>query len=109
MRDRSKFHPSLYMQSYLLGVQTLAIGKRSRNGVTTLTQKSIGEVLQDVREHAPEFDLAVSMGRVRAILSKLLDHFQGQSVTDQDRFKLRVTAKGEVLVTSLPSSSNLAV
>lgn len=96
------------MQSYLLGVQTVTIGERSSgNDVTALTQKSTDEFLQDVRKYAPEFDPAVNLGRVHAILSRLLYHFprKWQPVTDQDRFELRVTAKGRVLVTSLPSSS----
>ena len=103
--------PRWYMQSYLLGVSTLAVGYRNfRNHVFNVRRKPIEEVLRDAQKYVPEFDPAVSLGRAHAILSALLEHFRslGQSISAQDRFELRVDASGDAWVTSLTSSSNLA-
>jgi len=103
--------PRWYMQSYLLGVPTLAVGFRDfRNNVFNVKRKLIEEVLRDAQKYVPEFDPAVSLGRAHAILSALLEHFRslGQSISAQDKFELRVDANGDAWVTSLTNSANLA-
>ena len=106
---RTELFPRWYIQSYLLGVPELAVGYRNfRNHVFAITRKPINEVLRDARQCAPEFDPAVSMGRVHTILSALLDHFRslGPSVSAQDRFELHVDANGDAWVTSPKNPSN---
>jgi len=99
-----------YLQSYLLGVPTLAIGYRNyREQVYSIRQKSTQQVLRDTQKYVPGFDPAISLGRVHAILSALLGYFRslGRSISSQDMFELRVDADGSVWVTSLTNSSTL--
>ena len=96
-----------YLQSYLLGVPTLAIGYRNyREQVYSIRQKSTWQVLQDTQKYVPGFDPAISLGRAHAILSALLEYFHsmGRSVSAQDAFELRVDAHGSAWITSLTNS-----
>ena len=100
-----------YLQSYLLGVPTLAIGYRNyREQVFSIRRKSTREVLQDARGSVPGFDPAISLGRVYAILSELLEYFRslGQSVCARDTFELRVDRNRDVWVASTVNSSDFA-
>jgi len=96
------------MQSYLTGVPMLRVGYRDRkNHVYKITQKSIKEVLKDVREYDPWFDSAINMGRVYAILSALLEYHRSVEppVLAEDSFKLHIKKDGEAYVTSLKKFS----
>jgi len=100
-----------YLQSYLLGVPTLAIGYRDyREKVFSIKQKSTQQVLRDAQRYVPGFDPDVSLGRAHAILSALLEYFRsmGRSVSAKDTFELRVDADGSAWVTSLAKSSTFA-
>ena len=106
-----KIFPKWYLQSYLLGVPTLAIGYRNyHNKVTDITRKSIREVLRDTRKHVPGFDPAVCLGRAHATFSSLLEYFQSleQPVSAQDIFELRVDANGDAWVAPPTNSPNFA-
>jgi len=103
--------PKWYLQSYLLGVQTLAIGYRNyHNIVTSLSRKSIREILREARKHVPGFDPAVSLGRPHAIFSALLEYFRslGRSVSAQDVFELHIGANGDAWITPPTTSPNFA-
>jgi len=115
--DNSRFPPrnqmlvKSYLQSYLLGVSTLAIGYRNyREQVYSIEEKPIQQVLRDARKQVPGFDPAINLGRAHAILSGLLGYFRslGRSVSAQDTFKLRVDASGSAWVTSLANSPSSA-
>ena len=97
-----------YLQSYLLGVPTLAIGYRNyREQVYSIKQKSTRQVLRDTQKYVPGFNPAICLGRAHAILSALLEYFYslGGSVSAQDVFNLRIDAEGNAWVTSLTNSS----
>ena len=94
-----------YLQSYLLGVPTLAIGYRNyREQVFSIRRKSTQQVLRDTQQYVPGFDPAVSLGRAHAILSALLEYFRslGRSVSARDTFELHVDADGSAWVTPDP-------
>ena len=102
-----KLFPKWYLQSYLLGVPVLAVGYRNtRNHVYSIKRKHIKEVLREAQKYNPTFDCAVSLGRVHAIFSALLEHFRslGQSVSAQDRFELHVYENGDALVEPSPTN-----
>jgi len=97
-----------YLQSYLLGVPTLAIGYRNyREQVVSIRRKSTQQILRDARECVPGFDPAINLGRAHAILSVLLRYSRSlrRPVSAQDAFELRVHANGSAWVTSLTNDS----
>ena len=100
--------PKWYLQSYLLGVPTLAIGYRNyRNQVFSIRQKTTREVLRETQKYIPGFDPAINLGRAHAVLSALLGYFRslGQSVSDRDEFELHVDTNGDAWLTSLTNSN----
>jgi hypothetical protein len=95
-----------YMQSYLLGVNGLALGERkSSDRVSAIKRMAIEEVLRDAQNQKPGFDPVVKLGRAHAILSALLKYFRslGQSISAEDEFNIRVYAEGNARVTRVLS------
>ena len=94
-RHRAKLFANWYLQSYLLGVPTLAIGyRKSAYKVSRIDVKSIEEVCQDAQKYSPTFTPAQALGRAHAILSSLLEYLRPRGETVSA--KLRVNAKGGV-------------
>ena len=98
----ARLYPKWYLQSYLLGIPALEIGKRNKaNKVTSIDKKTTEELLEYCMQptgSAKAFNPAEPLGRAYAIFSSLLEHLRSRepTVLATDKFELRVDAEGEV-------------
>lgn len=98
---QGKRFPEFYMQSHMLGVPVLHIGRRnSKDRVIRTEKKAPEQLFEDAKKRGKPFDPVMNMRRVYTILRGLLDHFEKSGVTAGGKVVLCVNAKGIAQVTS---------
>jgi hypothetical protein len=92
--------PECYLQSYLIGVPILILGKRSGNKLTSVERKPMESVLREAEKR--KFRGALALGRIHDILSALIRDCETRTTrrpyTKDFMGELQILPKGKIRI-----------